>query len=267
MMDDCVSRGLDISNGGAKYDIFSFIFVGVPNCVDSLAAIRKIVYDEQCLTLPELVDILRRNFEGHEDVRQILQKWVPKFGNDDPYVDGLMDRFLNDLVDITKAQGDKIEMGNLQMMFGIGTYENFARFGHNLGASADGRGFQESIASNYSPAMGVDISGPTAAIKSAAHPNLLRYATGAPIDLYINSNEVEGDEGIRRLSGLIRAFLDLKGSLLTITGCCEEDMRDAQVHPERHRGMRVRLGGLSAYFIQLAPNTQEILIRKIRHQG
>ena len=109
--------------------------------------------------------------------------------------------------------------------------------------------------------------GPTAAIKSAARRELLQYATGAPVDLFINSNETEGEIGIRRLSGLIRSFMDLGGSLLTITGCSEEDMRDAQVHPERHRGMRVRLGGLSAYFIQLSPNIQEILIRKSRHEG
>lgn len=267
MMDDCIERGLDISNGGARYDIFSFIYVGAANCVDALTAIKKLVYDEQQLTLAELADILEHDFEGREDVRQRLLKWSPKYGNDEREADEMMERVLHDLVEATREEGEAVGTGSLNMMFGIGTYENFARFGRNLGASADGRHFQDPIASNYSPAMGADVSGPTAAIKSAARRELLQYATGAPVDLFINSNETEGEIGIRRLSGLIRSFMDLGGSLLTITGCSEEDMRDAQVHPERHRGMRVRLGGLSAYFIQLSPNIQEILIRKSRHEG
>lgn len=267
MMDACIERGLDISNGGAKYDIFSFIFVGAANCADALTAIKKLVYEEKRFSIQALSHALESNYEDNEQMRQMILNWAPKFGNGNREADEMMERLLRDIVEETKAAGEKVGLDNLNMMFGIGTYENFARFGRNLGASADGRKLQDPIASNYSPAMGADVNGPTAAIKSACNKELRKYASGAPIDLYINSNEVEGESGIRRLSGFIRSFMELGGSLLTITGCNEEDMRDAQIHPERHRGMRVRLGGLSAYFIQLSANTQEILIRKARHMG
>jgi len=94
--------------------------------------------------------------------------------------------------------------------------------------------------------MGVNLKGPTAAINSIAYQSLLPFVTGCPIDIYINPNEVEGNEGINRLSRLLTSFMDLGGTILTLTDISEDIMRDTQKNPDLHRSLRLRLGGLSA---------------------
>ena len=263
IFDDCIEKGLDLTNGGAVYTFFSPIVTGLANCVDSLASIKKLVYEEKVITMKELIEAIRTNFEGREPLRQMLINKVPKFGNDDPYVDEIASRVLREIAEATKEIGKTAE--GLYMPLAIGTFENFARFGHNIGASADGRLYQDAIGANYSPSIGMDKKGPTAVILSISHANLLPYVNGCPLDIQINSNEVEGEAGVARIAALITSFLELGGVILTITGVSEEMLRDAQQNPEKHKGLRVRLGGLSAYFIALPPNVQEIIIRRTRH--
>ena len=132
-------------------------------------------------------------------------------------------------------------------------------------ASADGRHAQEPVGSNYSPAFGVYKVGTTAAMKSVLHADLWRYITGCPLDLQVNSNETSGEKGLQRLVGLIKTFLDMNGIMLTITGTSEEMLRDAQKNPDKYRSLRVRMGGLSAYFIALPKEMQDTLIKKTKY--
>ncbi len=264
MMDDCLKKGLDMTEGGAKYIFYAPLVTGIANCVDSLEAIRKLVFEEGQITLGELVEATRQNFEGREPLRQMLMNRAPKYGNDIERVDALVERVLRDIV----ARRDYWQERYPRFRFpvGIGTFESYARFGNRVGASADGRLSQETLSSNYSPSVGMDRSGPTAAIRSSVFPpSVLKYVCGCPLDLQINSNEAAGDSGVERLQALIRSFLDLNGNILTITGVSEELLRDAQKHPERHRGLRVRLGGLSAYFVALPPKHQAIMIERVKH--
>jgi pyruvate-formate lyase len=175
-------------------------------------------------------------------------------------------RLLNDIRIIYQEACREAKDDRLIPMLAIGTFENYARFGHNVGATPDGRLSQEPIGSNYSPALGMDRSGPTAAMKSVVSSDLLPYCGGCPLDIQVNSNEVEGQSGLARMVGLVKSFFDLGGVILTITGVSEEMLRDAQEHPERHRGLRVRLGGLSAYFIALPKKQQEIMIARVKHK-
>ncbi len=265
MMDNCIEKGLDITNGGARYNLYCLVITGLANFVDSLAAIKKLVYEQKKISMEELLDALKNNFEGRENLRQMLLNNVPKFGNDDPYVDDIASMFLKDADVILNRKAEEKDVSPFILSLAVGTFENYARFGHYLGASADGRLYQDTVSSNYSPAIGMDKKGPTAAIKSITHPYLLPYYTGCPLDMQINSNEVEGSEGINRMAGLIKSFNKLGGVILTITGVSEEMLRDAQKKPEKYRGLRVRLGGLSAYFIALSKAQQEIIIRRTKH--
>ena len=149
----------------------------------------------------------------------------------------------------------------------IGTFENYARFGHNVGATPDGRLSQETISSNYSPAIGLDLNGPTAAIKTATKAELYKFVTGCPLDMQINSNEVEGDAGVTRMVGLMKSFCDLGGHIMTMTGVSREMLEDAQQNPMKHQGLRVRMGGLSAYFIQLSKEMQDTMIKRVKHSA
>ena len=263
MIDGCVENGRDITAGGAKYTIFSPLITGLSDCVDSLAAIKKLVYEEQKISIEELAEALRNDFAGNEPLRQMLLNRAPKFGNDDEYVDSIARRMIRDVEEKTEELSKKYP--DVIMPIGIGTFENYSKFGHKVGASASGRHAQEAIGSNYSPAFGADKEGPTAAIKSVVAADLKRFSTGCPLDMQVNSNETSGNNGLQRLCGLIKAFLDLGGIMLTITGVNEEVLLDAQVNPDQYRSLRVRMGGLSAYFIALPKEMQDVLIKKTKH--
>ena len=262
-IDDCIDKGLDISNGGAKYIMNFPVIGGFANAVDSLVAIKKLVYEEKTFTMQEIVEATETDFAGKETMRQQLIAWAPKFGNDNDYADEVAARFMQDIADHLKVRREKYP--TFLNPPAIGTFDFYAAMGLRCGASPDGRNAGATLSNNYSPSVGRDVSGPTAAILSSTKPNLLPYISGCPLDIQINSNEVSGEDGIKRLSGLIRSFMDLGGLIFTITGVSEELLRDAQVHPEEHKGLRVRLGGFSGYFVALPPYHQEIMINRVKH--
>ena len=134
MMDDCVEKGLDLTNGGTRYIFFVPVVTGIANCADSLAAIKKLVYEEKRITMDALLHAIETNFEGNEPLRQMLLNRVPKFGNDEPYVDDICSQLLSEIADRTRELQKEFE--NVYFPLAIGTFENMARFGHNCGASA-----------------------------------------------------------------------------------------------------------------------------------
>ena len=262
-MDDCVERGKDISNGGAKYVINSPIVAGLANCSDCLASIKMMVFDNPTFSMQELLNALETNFEGKEAMRQQLINWVPKFGNDDDYVDSIASKLLSDIAEYVKKR--ESEDDTILFPMAIGTFERYAFYGMQLGASADGRKAGDTLAANYSPAVGMDLSGPTAVVQSIAKPDLMPYIDGCPVDIQINSNEFTGDTGITRLVGLIKSFKDLGGLIFTITGVSEDVLQDAKLNPDKHKGLRVRIGGYSGYFVALPPMHQDVMIERIKH--
>jgi formate C-acetyltransferase len=260
ILDDCVDKGSDISRDGAKYVFHQILITGLSTAVDSLFAIKELVYEKGTLSLGELADILAANWAGHETLRAEILNKIPKFGNDIDAVDELAIRMLDDFASHVDAWNEQRK--RILFVSGIGTFENYAALGRDIGASADGRYKGDALAPNYSPSPGADIAGPTAAIKSITKPDLLRYYSGSPLDLAINSTDVEGEAGIHRLAGLIRGFCKLGGQILTLTSNNVEDLKDAKVNPERHRSLMVRLGGLSAYFVSMSPVQQDNIIKR-----
>lgn len=267
MMHDCVEKGMDLSLDGCKYNLYSFIVTGIANFTDSMLAIKRLVFEENRLTLGRVAELCRTNFAGEEALRQEIINKIPKVGNDNEEVDELMVKILNDCYDCVMRKQQEGKAGALKLCCGIGTFENYARFGHNVGATPDGRLSQETISSNYSPAIGLDLNGPTAAIKTATKAELYKFVTGCPLDMQINSNEVEGDAGVTRMVGLMKSFCDLGGHIMTMTGVSREMLEDAQQNPMKHQGLRVRMGGLSAYFIQLSKEMQDTMIKRVKHSA
>lgn len=260
LMDDCIPQGKDITQGGARYYFHQILVTGFSNTVDALFGIKKLVYEKQEIALCELIDALKANWKDNERLRMKLVNKVAKFGNDNAEVDGFAVKMLQDFegyVDVWNKEDHPIKFP-----CGIGTFENYAALGRDIAASADGRYFGEALAPNYSPQPGADINGPTAAIKSCCRPNLSKFFSGAPFDLSINSNDFSGDVGTKRLASLIRSFCELKGQIMTITSINTEDLKDAKIHPEKHKNVRVRMGGLSAYFIAMSPVQQDNIIKR-----
>ena len=123
----------------------------------------------------------------------------------------------------------------------------------------------EPVAVNLSPALGADMSGPTAAINSYLKMSVCDMAAGAPIDLRFSSSGLEGDAGIDRLAGLMEAFVDMGGNMLTITVTDVEELRRAMEEPEQYRHLRVRMGGWTAYFVMLSREQQLMHIARVEH--
>ncbi|WP_343248643.1 pyruvate formate lyase family protein [Diplocloster hominis] len=264
MMEDCIPRGCDLTEGGCRYNEYCYVLTGLANCVDSLAAVKKLVYEDGVILMEDLIHALFTDFHGQEYLRQLLLNHAPKFGNDESYADDLAAQLLRDADQSLRGLKAHVTNHPFLLNLAIGTFENYGKYGYQVGASSDGRKAHDALSSNYSPALGVKLSGPTAVIHSITHPDLLPYATGCPLDLQINANEVAGQAGIKRMEGIIRSFLDLGGVILTVTGISEETLRDAQENPDSHRNLRVRLGGFSAYFTTLTREQQDVIIRRAR---
>lgn len=260
IVDDCIGKGRDISEDGARYAFHLILITGLANTVDSLAVIKKLVFEDKAIRMADLLQALRSNWKGFERMRAQARNTVPKFGNDDDYADSIAVRLLKDFESRVETWRGKTTL----MMYpvGIGTFENYAVIGRDIGASADGRGFGDALASNYSPVPGVDVNGPTAIFNSISKPDLLRYYCGTPVDISENSSDYRGEEGLERLKDLIKSFCALGGQILTVTCNRVEDLKEAKVKPELHRNIRVRMGGLSAYFIALSPVQQDNIIKR-----
>lgn len=269
-LDDCIPRGLDIANGGAKWNMYTFLLTGLSNCVDSLMAIKKFVYDDKTISMEDLIQALWNNFEGQEPLRQMLVNRAPKFGNDIAEVDELAARLMKDfehIVNERAAQPDVKENAESGFVVnvGCGTFESYGNFGHRCGASADGRRSQETVSANYSPSVGLDVNSPTAVIKSITCPDIMPYYSGGPLDMSLDADLLIGEDGKNRLKSLIKSFVELGGVMMNVNSTSPEMLEDAQVHPEKYPGLRVHLGGLSAYFIALAPEQQKIIINRTKH--
>ncbi len=262
MVDDCITKGRDLTRDGARYYFHQILITGFANTVDALYVIRELVFVRGEISLDGLAAILKNNWEGNEYLRYYILNKIPKFGNDNAKVDAFGVRLLKDFEEIVEKWNQKDYP--VKFPCGVGTFENYAALGRDIGASADGRYFGDPLAPNYSPQPGADIHGPTAAIKSCTRPDLSKYFSGAPFDLSINSNDFKGEVGIERLVSLIRSFCELNGQILTITSLNVEDLMDAKANPEKHRNLRVRMGGLSAYFIAMSPVQQDNIIKRFR---
>lgn len=260
IMDNCIEKGRDIAQDGARYIFHMIILTGLSDTVDSLAVIKKLVFEDKAVTMEELVNAVKNDWTGYQRLQARVMNEIPKFGNDDDYVDDIAVRLLADFENYVEEWNRKQEI--FLFCLGVGTFENYAVLGREVWASPDGRKAGEPLAPNYSPTAGMDKNGPTSVIKSITKPDLLRYYSGCPVDISINSNEFTGEAGIGRMTNLIKSFCNLGGQIMTITSTNVEDLRDAQANPQKHKDLRVRMGGLSAYFIAMAPMQQENIIKR-----
>ncbi|MBN2323099.1 MAG: hypothetical protein JXQ30_05135 [Spirochaetes bacterium] len=263
IMEGCLKTGKDITQRGARYRFYAPLVTGFSHTVDSLAVIKKVVYEEKMISLKELVEVLRNNWEGQERLRQYCLNRVPKYGNDNDYTDDIGKGLLTFYTDYIYEWNRKIDW--LILTPGIGTFENYPRFGYVCGASADGRFAQGPISSNYSPSVGRDTSGPTAVLKSAAKFDLGRLNDGCPVDMKISFSGEKDEKKYEILENFIRSFIALGGNILTITTVSVDTLKAAQKQPEKYASLRVRLGGLTAYFVQLAIPQQDEYINRTEH--
>lgn len=260
---DCIARETDVIRGGARYVIWHVMGEAVANCIDALAAIKTLVYDQRAVPMASLLDALAGNWAGHETLRQQMIGRAPKFANDRAEADAIGRDLMGWFVERTAHHARR----HPAILFpcSVGTFSWYASIGNEVGASADGRLAGEPIAPNFSPAFGMDLMGPTAAVKSYVQMAMTDLAAGAPLDLRFAGSSLRGEAGTERLRAFIQAFIALGGNMLTITVTDVEQLRQAMVDPMAYRGLRVRMGGWSAYFVALSREQQLLHIAKVEH--
>ncbi|MBM6813541.1 glycyl radical protein [Olsenella uli] len=268
LTDDCIGRGKTIKEGGAVYDFISGLQVGIANMADSLAAIKKLVFDEGRITPAELADALETDFAGEkgEQIRQMLVNDAPKYGNDDDSVDQLVvDAYQSYIDEIAKYPNTRHGRGPIGGIRYAGTSSISANVGQGMGtmATPDGRHAHEPLAEGCSPAHNADTHGPTAVFKSVSKLPTEKITGGVLLNQKMAPTMLASERNKQKLEMLISAFFDrLHGYHVQYNIVSRETLLDAQAHPERHKDLIVRVAGYSAFFNVLSRATQDDIIAR-----
>jgi pyruvate formate-lyase/glycerol dehydratase family glycyl radical enzyme len=258
LINDCIAKGMDYNDGGARYNSSYIQGVGLGTITDSLAAIRYHVYDEKNFELGRLFDALDRDFDGSEEVRGILVDETPKYGNDDDYVDGIASRVFESFFDAVDGRPNT-KGGHFRINMLPTTSHVY--FGSVVGATADGRRAGEPLSEGISPVQGADRKGPTAVLKSAAKIDHLKTG-GTLLNQKFTPQVLASDEGLEKLGHLIRAYFSMDGHHIQFNVVTAETLRKAQREPEKYRDLIVRVAGYSDYFVDLGEELQNEIIRR-----
>jgi len=258
----CVEKGISYHEGGPIYNIFSPHLGGFADTVNSLYAIKKLVYDEKRLTLNELLQILKNNWAGEEALRQYTLNRYIYYGNDNDEVDEIASRLLSDFADFcTSFNG----ICGYRFPAGVSTFGRQLGWASTRLASPHGRKQGEVLAANASPTPGTDREGATAIIRSYCKAELSKLATGAALDIRLLPSSVEGEDGLQALIALMRGFVSLGGFFMQPDVVDATVLREAQEHPEEYQTLSVRVSGWNARFVTLSKDWQDMVIEQNEH--
>ena len=263
LIDDCIARGRDYHDGGARYNTSYIQGVGLGTMTDALAAIKSQIYDEQTASLAELVASLDADFNGYERLRQRLLNRAPKYGNDDAYADGVM----RDVFEAYYAAVDgrpNTRGGTYRINLLPTTVHIY--FGSVTGATPDGRRAWTPLSEGISPVQGADRRGPTAVIRSAARMDHVRTG-GTLLNQKLAPELLATEDGLDNLVHLVRSYFGLDGHHIQFNVVDAATLRDAQAHPEQHRDLIVRVAGYSDYFCDLGRALQDEIIARTEHHS
>ena len=271
LTDDCIGRGKTIKEGGAVYDFISGLQVGIANMADSLAAIKKLVYEEKKITKQQLWDAILDNFQSPENkkIQEMLIEEAPKYGNDNDYVDNLVVEAYDSYLDeIKKYPNTRYQRGPIGGIRYGGTSSISANVGQGMGtiATPDGRNAFEPLAEGCSPAHNADKNGPTAIFKTVSKLPTEKITGGVLLNQKMTPQMLSTEENKQKLEMLIRTFFNrLHGYHVQYNIVSKETLIDAQKHPEKHKDLIVRVAGYSAFFNVLSKKTQDDIIGRTEH--
>ena len=261
---DCIARNLDIEAGGAKYNWVECSFVGLANLADSLTVIRKEVFEAKNLSLAELLEILKHDFEGNEALRLKFLNHYPKYGNGDLEADSVIPVITGFIVECCAAQ--KMFPDDSCFIPGTFCWEMHQHMGKECIATPDGRHGGAPFADGAGPAQGREHHGPTAAIRSVCSWDHSVMLGGSAFNQRYTSATVASREARKKLEALIATFIDRGGFETQINILDAGTLREAQLHPEEYRDLLVRIGGYTDYFTGLSPEMQHEVITRTLYQ-
>ena len=265
VIDDCLIKGIDVTRGGAKYNLSGIQMIQIANLADSLAAIKQLVYDEQRILKEELLNALQNNFEGDEIIQTMLLHKVPKYGNDVEWVDRIgakwAEYFRERMKVYTNYRGGPYHTG----MYTVSAH---VPMGENVGASPDGRKALTPLADGgMSAVYGRDLSGPTAVLKSVSRLNNSLTTNGGLLNMKFLPEFFESQSGKDKFEMFLRAFVDLEVPHIQFNVVRKEDLLDAKKHPENYQSLTIRVAGYTAYFVELAGKLQDEIIERTTYNN
>lgn len=260
VIDDCIENGVDVTSGGAHYNLSGIQIIQGANMADSLAAIKKLVYDEKRIDKDRLLNALRSNFKGDEPLRLTLLNHAPKYGNDIEWVDEIAHkwvRYFNEkLKNYRNIRGGPYHTG-------LYTVSAHVPMGQNVGATPDGRFEKEPLADGgMSPVYGRDIKGPTAVLKSVSRVDSMLGSNGTLLNMKFLPDFFNTESGVEKFAEFLKTFVKLKISHIQFNVIRKEDLIAAKKDPEKYRGLTVRVAGYTAYFTELADELQNEIIAR-----
>jgi formate C-acetyltransferase len=259
--DNAMDAGLDLTNGGSKYYTAGIEGVGMADVADSLTAIKKLVYDDQKVTMAQVLDALAANFDNQEPLRQVLLTRAPKFGNDDDYADDIAREsctvFLKEVKHHTDHWGSDYYPGIWSIYMAV-------ELGVMVGALPNGRKSGESLTEGVAPSRGCDLLGPTAAVNSVAKLDHHLMGNGSIFNLKFNPVMFQ-ENNLDHFITIQKTFFKKGGFQMQVAVVDGDTLREAQANPDEHRNLVVRVAGYCAQFIELGPRMQEHIIQRTEH--
>lgn len=263
-IEDCIETATDLSKGGAKYNIGPVLTgIGLAIVANSLAVIKKLVFEDKVTTMVELNKALDSNWEGFEALRAKALD-VPKYGNDDDYVDGIARTIANYYYRTTREYHDIFGSRFNSAFMGI---SNYIPTGRVVGATPCGRLARQPITEGVSPFAGSDVCSPLAAMRSSAKMNHDVHTGGTLLNLRLSEDVVKTAKGRRDLGNIIRAYFALGAFHVQFNTLSTETLRKAQKEPDQYRDLLVRVAGYSTQFVNLSPEMQEAIIARSAHES
>lgn len=265
VIDDCMERGIDVTKGGAHYNLSGIQMIQIANLSDSLAALKQLIYDNHQVDALIYKEALEKNYEGYEVLRQTILNHVGKYGNDVEWVDELGAKWaryfresLNRYTNVRKGPYHT----------GMYTVSAHVPMGQNVGASADGRFSQTPLADGgMSAVYGRDVKGPTAVLKSVSRLDSHLTTNGGLLNMKFLPEFFQTETGITKFCSFLRTFVDLKIPHIQFNVVSKKDLLEAQKHPEQYRSLTVRVAGYTAYFTELASDLQDEIIARTSYDN
>jgi len=262
LIDDCIAKGRDYHDGGARYNTTYIQGVGMGTITDMLAALKYHVFDQQTMTMTQMLSMLAADFQGYERERQQLLNKTPKYGNDDDYADDLMRRVFE--MYFAAIDGRANTRGG-QYHINLLPTTCHVYFGSVTGATPDGRRAWTPLSEGISPVQGADRRGPTAVLRSAAKMDHARTG-GTLLNQKFTPALLKDEDGLDRLVQLIRTYFKLDGHHIQFNVVDAATLRQAKAHPEQYRDLIVRVAGYSDYFCDLSEALQDEIIARTEHE-
>ncbi|WP_312700278.1 formate C-acetyltransferase/glycerol dehydratase family glycyl radical enzyme [Sedimentibacter sp.] len=262
-IENCLDEGADLVDAGAKYNLGPVLTgIGLAVTSNSLAVIKKLVFEEKSVSMEKLTEAINADWEGYEELRQMALK-VPKYGNDDDYVDDIAIRMANYYYDESRKHKDINGNNFITAFMGI---SNYLPTGKVVGATPCGRRAGEPLSEGVSPFAGSDTSTPLAAMRSAAKLNQDVHSGGTLLNLRLNENLVKTKRGQRNLGNIIQTFFSLGAFHVQFNTISTETLRRAQQNPENYKDLLVRVAGYSTQFVNLSRSMQDAIIARTAHE-